>query len=114
MYRVVEKAPELGKMTFNLKFTIAEKEKHHHQSLLERFAGKINPEREKAGYKPYSYSQIASMLCGLTYDEREEFFLACENAKCGFGKYFGWRIKERRENKKKKKLEAVENLFDSQ
>lgn len=65
----------------------------HHSDLLDRFAQKLNPERIAAGYKPYNYPRLAKLLEGLTYTEREQLYHDCEKAKCGFGKYFGYKIK---------------------
>jgi len=80
--------------TLNLEFNFKEDKTSQHASLLERFAQKLNPERISAGYKPYTYARIATILAGRTYQEREQLYYECEKATCGFGKYFGWKCKK--------------------
>lgn len=80
-------------LTLNLEFKIDKTT--HHSDLLERFAQRINPERIAAGYKPYGYARIAKLLAGLTYTEREQLYHDCEKASCGFGRAFGWRVKQK-------------------
>lgn len=76
-------------------FELVEDKTTHHSDLLERFASQINPGRVAAGYKPYPYARIAKLLAGLTYTEREQLYHDCEKASCGFGRYFGWKVKNK-------------------
>jgi hypothetical protein len=66
-----------------------------HQELVGRFTERLNPDRIAAGYPPYSYKRVAMLLQNLTYNQREELFIDCEKASCGFSRYFGWRIKNK-------------------
>jgi hypothetical protein len=62
------------------------------EELLDKFLSKLNPDREKAGFPPYSHARLARMLKGMTTQQLYILFRECDQAR-SFGGLLKWKLK---------------------
>ena len=60
--------------------------------MIEKFLKRINPDRERGGYKPLTPAALNRMISHISTDQLYPFYKDCERAN-HFSKYFFWSIR---------------------
>jgi len=61
--------------------------------ILDQFLEKLNPTREKSGYKKLTHSRISGLLAHIPTEDLHAFYQQCEKATIPFSAYFHWSLK---------------------
>ena len=66
--------------------------RNERQLVLKDFLDKLNRDRERSGFKPYTPAYLGMKLAHLTLEDMYFFLSECRHAK-NFSKYFHWALK---------------------
>ena len=67
--------------------------------LLDKFLEKLNPTREKSGYKKLTHPRLSVMLSHIPTDELYAFYSQCEKSNIPFSPFFFWSLKAQKDKK---------------
>lgn len=80
--------------TYALKFQptqVEKKPRNEREEIVSKFLAELNFDRQRHGFRAYTYARMATLLQGVPTADLYPFFKKCEKAN-SFGKFFHWSL----------------------